>query len=122
MKREVLFKYYIENKHTGAIHKKVYSLSQIEESGLKALFDVENYTIIATCQFTGLLAVDERKVFESDRVKIAYGKGDMAGVRVRDGVVIFEDGCFYVKINNSQVKIPFSIIVSISITGNIFDK
>ena len=52
MKREILFKYIIKNVNTGVIHNKWYSLSQIEENGLKSLFDIENYEIKAVVQFT----------------------------------------------------------------------
>jgi YopX protein len=66
--REIIFKYVIKNKHTGVIYYKVYSLEQIEENGLKGLFDIENYDIIARLQYTGLNDKNKIRIFENDKV------------------------------------------------------
>ena len=80
------FRYILKNKHTGVIHKKVYTLNQIQEGGLSNLFDVENYAIIAINQFTGLADKNGKEIYEGDILK---GKFDSAIYRVD-----FEKGKF----------------------------
>lgn len=112
MKREILFKYYIENNHTGVIYKKVYSLSQIEEGGLKALFDTENYTIIAKCQFTGLLDKNGNNIFEWDKLKRLNGKID---------IVVFDTGRFVIEHEDGSTDY-IAVKNGFEITGNIHGK
>jgi len=112
-----IFKYVIKNKHTGVIYYKVYSLEQIEENGLKCLFDIENYDIIATLQYTGLNDKNGTRIFEGDidkerRVIIWNDKLNLHCLhrKNRDEYMV----CYY----------PFTKrdAIEIEIHGNVHDK
>jgi len=74
------------------------------------------------CQFINRKDDKKVKIFESDKVQINYGRHSLEKKGLtRTGVVIYEDCSFMVKIDNSEVRVPFSIISKIEIIGNIHD-
>lgn len=61
-------RYAIKNKHTGVIHFKWYTITQIEV-GLSKLFDTENYDIISRDRFSGMTDINGREIYENDICK-----------------------------------------------------
>lgn len=62
------FRYILRNKNTGKMHKKVYTLSQIQEKGLGHLFDLDNYEITSTDLFSGLIDKNKKEVYFGDDI------------------------------------------------------
>jgi hypothetical protein len=109
-----IFKYVIKNKHTGVIYYKVYSFEQIEENGLKGLFDIENYDIIARLQYTGLNDKNGKRIFENDTH--LDEENDLFKV------VRMECGRYALKMISNNYVCEFIDWDKIQIEGNVHDK
>jgi len=74
-------------------------------------------------QFTG--RQDDKKVliFGGDKVVFAYGKDKILNHpnMIRKGIVVFENYQWSVKVENSVVRVPFSIIDGIEVIKSIHD-
>lgn len=108
------YRYVLKNKHTGKLHFKHYSLTQIERQGLKLLFDVDNYEIISRDRGTGLKdnSKEKVKIFEGDTLEGYY----------YNGVVKFINSSFTLE-NKEEGFAPLQIMIEedseLVITGNI---
>lgn len=101
---EIKFKYIIKNKHTGQYYNKWYTLSQIEEKGLNGLFDLENYDIIAKCQFTGQKDFKGVDIYSDDIVK-THEDWELYGMQAGEiNQIYFAYGGFRLKPKNERAK------------------
>lgn len=78
-------KYDIVVQNDVCINHKKYYLSQIARAGLKKLFDVENWKVLAYRQCTDLQDINNEDIYESDIIDDKYKL-----------LVYLEDGAFYV--------------------------
>lgn len=81
------FRYRLKNKHTLKIEYKVYTLNQIQEGGLKDLFNVDDYDITSVDRYTGFSATTEHDsidLFENDDI-------------FNGNVISYEDGAFFIE-------------------------
>jgi len=86
--KEVKIRYVLENIHTGKVHFKWYTISQIELKGIARLFDIENYKIIARDYYTGLKDKNGTEIYSGD----IFG-----GIINFKWLVIFENASFMLK-------------------------
>ena len=74
------------------------------------------------CQFINRKDDKKANIFSGDEVQINYGRHELQRRGLtRIGMVIYENCCYVVKIDNSEVRVPFSIISKIEVIGNIHD-
>ena len=118
MENIIMFDYILKN-NTG-FHHKIYTLSQIEESGLCNLFDVENYEIIAKRLFINLRDKNNKSVFTGDRIRY-FGGQNHNGVYEYGGIGVakFKNGSIYIDCNN--VCIDFGNVEFFEIIRNIYE-
>jgi len=110
------FGYILKNKNTGVVHKKIYTLNQIQEGGLSNLFDVENYAIIAINQFTGLADKNGKEIYEGDILKDKYS--DLY-------IVFFKNGSFVYKSITEKLDLFYNLSNSNNqweVIGNIYEN
>jgi len=84
---------------------------------------ISDYKIIPETVCVGVLVKNEW-YYTGDKATISYGKMKHPPTpnRIRNGVIVFEDGQLSVKVDDSEVRVNFSIINEIEITGSIHDK
>ena len=73
---QVVIRYIIKNKNTGALYHKIYNIELIESNGLSNLFDIENYVIISRDLQTGLTDKNGVKIFKGDLLDDSYNDDD----------------------------------------------
>ena len=75
-------KYILRNKHTNQLHVKIQELELIERGGLKDLFDVDNYEIVARLRFAGFTIKGNDELYENDLIE---NDGEMFRIEFLDG-------------------------------------
>jgi hypothetical protein len=75
-------------------------------------------------QWTGREDDKKARIFGGDKVIFAYGASKVLKHpnMIRIGTVVFENYQWSVKIDNSEVRTPFSIIDGIEVIGNIHES
>lgn len=117
MSDRYLFRYVLRNRHTGVLHLKEYYLDKIEESGLKGLFDIENYIVIHRPRFTGLTDKNGKMIFEGDVVTSDFHNKSKL-------MVVFEFAAFklaFIHDNSFAFSPSKSILGGLEIIGSIHD-
>ena len=110
-------KYFLLNKHTNQLHVKIYELELIERGGLKDLFDVDNYEIVARLRFAGLPDKKGVDAYENDLAKHPSSKHLFE--------IVFYKGTFWLQsqepsLLKNNIKTNISHLEFCEIIGNSF--